>query len=106
MTVELEKSFTEEIYNQLINGRQIVPHETYLHFIDLAETIRWLNLQTRSHGAARTRISRGGGAPPRGVTWERKEGGDKREEQAALVHGERLMPIRIPSTFFFVSHLV
>uniref|UniRef100_A0A453CRS2 CSN8/PSMD8/EIF3K domain-containing protein n=1 Tax=Aegilops tauschii subsp. strangulata TaxID=200361 RepID=A0A453CRS2_AEGTS len=39
--VELEQSFMEGTYNRLTNGRQAVPHETYLYFMDLlAETIR------------------------------------------------------------------
>uniref|UniRef100_A0ACD5V3W8 Uncharacterized protein n=1 Tax=Avena sativa TaxID=4498 RepID=A0ACD5V3W8_AVESA len=40
-SVELEQAFMEGTYNRLINGRQAVPHETYLYFMDLlAETIR------------------------------------------------------------------
>ncbi|CAM0902720.1 unnamed protein product [Alopecurus aequalis] len=39
--VELEQSFMEGTYNRLIKGRQAVPLETYLYFMDLlAETIR------------------------------------------------------------------
>ncbi|KAM3369634.1 hypothetical protein ACQJBY_017502 [Aegilops geniculata] len=39
--VELEQSFMEGTYNRLTDGRQAVPHETYLYFMDLlAETVR------------------------------------------------------------------
>ncbi|KAL6843719.1 hypothetical protein ACP4OV_026290 [Aristida adscensionis] len=39
--VELEQAFMEGSYNRLYSGRQSVPHETYLYFMDqLAETVR------------------------------------------------------------------
>ncbi|MQL92556.1 hypothetical protein Taro_025175 [Colocasia esculenta] len=33
--VELEQSFMEGAYNRVLSARQTVPHETYVHFMDL-----------------------------------------------------------------------
>ncbi|ERN14062.1 hypothetical protein AMTRI_Chr01g111400 [Amborella trichopoda] len=39
--VELEQSFMEGAYNRVLSARQAVPHETYIHFMDLlAKTVR------------------------------------------------------------------
>ncbi|KAK9716692.1 hypothetical protein RND81_06G251000 [Saponaria officinalis] len=39
--VELEQSFMEGAYNRVLSARQSVPHETYVHFMDLlAKTVR------------------------------------------------------------------
>ncbi|KAJ0970306.1 hypothetical protein J5N97_023183 [Dioscorea zingiberensis] len=39
--VELEQSFMEGAYNRVLSARQTVPHETYVHFMDLlAKTVR------------------------------------------------------------------
>lgn len=39
--IELEQSFMEGAYNRVLSARQSVPHETYVHFMDLlAKTVR------------------------------------------------------------------
>ncbi|XP_074317604.1 26S proteasome non-ATPase regulatory subunit 8 homolog A-like [Silene latifolia] len=39
--VELEQSFMEGAYNRVLSARQLVPHETYVYFMDvLAKTVR------------------------------------------------------------------
>ncbi|KAK3429272.1 hypothetical protein EUGRSUZ_E00681 [Eucalyptus grandis] len=38
--VELEQSFMERAYNRVLSARQMVPHETYVYFMDLlAKTV-------------------------------------------------------------------
>ncbi|KAK3141547.1 hypothetical protein QOZ80_4BG0335290 [Eleusine coracana subsp. coracana] len=40
--VELEQSFMEGAYNQWINAREAIPHDTYVYFMDhLADTVRY-----------------------------------------------------------------
>ncbi|GJN01796.1 hypothetical protein PR202_ga19093 [Eleusine coracana subsp. coracana] len=40
--VELEQSFMEGAYNQLISAREAIPHDTYVYFMDhLADTVRY-----------------------------------------------------------------
>lgn len=39
--IELEQSFMEGAYNRVLGARQTVPHEIYVHFMDLlAKTVR------------------------------------------------------------------
>ena len=39
--VELEQSFMEGAYNRVLSAKLSVPHETYVHFMDLlAKTVR------------------------------------------------------------------